>query len=123
MHVYKRHGTTTLFAALNVLEGTVIGECQPRHRHQEFLRFLNRIDDSVGAGVGIHLVLDYTRSSAGSRKSPERESAVGTFRSVRKLTKAVDDYIQTYNNTPGLFFTGAPAPAASSGRSTNIDEL
>ena len=43
-HDYECHGTTTLFAALNVLEGTVIGECQPRHRHQEFLNFLDRID-------------------------------------------------------------------------------
>jgi len=57
-HDYERHGTTTLFAALNVLEGTVIGECQPRHRHQEFLRFLNRIDQSVNPGLEIHLVLD-----------------------------------------------------------------
>ena len=48
-HDYKRHGTTTLFAALNVLEGTVIGECQPRHRHQEFLLFLERIDKSIDA--------------------------------------------------------------------------
>ena len=50
-HDYQRHGTTTLFAALNVLEGTVIGECQSRHRHQEFLRFLARIDESAdGSG-------------------------------------------------------------------------
>ena len=40
-HDYKRHGTTTLFAALNVLDGTVIGHCMQRHRHQEFIRFLN----------------------------------------------------------------------------------
>jgi transposase len=53
-HDYERHGTTTLFAALNVLEGTVIGECQSRHRHQEFLRFLDRIDQSVEAGLEIH---------------------------------------------------------------------
>ena len=46
-HDYRRHGTTTLFAALNVLEGTVIGECQPRHRHQEFLHFLDRIGRSI----------------------------------------------------------------------------
>ena len=46
-HDYQRHGTTTLFAALNVLEGTVIGQCQPRHRHQEFLLFLDRIEASV----------------------------------------------------------------------------
>jgi transposase len=57
-HDYKRHGTTTLFAALNVLEGTVIGECQARHRHQESLRFLDRIDQSIHADLDIHLVLD-----------------------------------------------------------------
>ena len=57
-HDYERHGTTTLFAALNVLEGTVITACQPRHRHQEFLRFLNRIDESVDSNRQIHLVLD-----------------------------------------------------------------
>jgi transposase len=66
-HDYQRHGTTTLFAALNVLEGTVIGECQPRHRHQEFLRFLNRIDDCVEAGLDIHLVLD----NYGTHKHPQ----------------------------------------------------
>ncbi len=57
-HDYQRHGTTTLFAALNVLEGTVIGECRPRHRHQEFLRFLDRIEESVDARLEVHLVLD-----------------------------------------------------------------
>src|SRR6202020_2279519 len=46
-HDYKRHGTTTLFAALNVIDGNVIAECLPRHRHQEFLRFLRRIDRAV----------------------------------------------------------------------------
>ena len=66
-HDYERHGTTTLFAALNVLEGTIIGECQPRHRHQEFLRFLNRIDQSIDAGLEIHLVLD----NYGTHKHPE----------------------------------------------------
>lgn len=57
-HDYKRHGTTTLFAALNVLEGTIIGECQPRHRYQEFLRFLDRIDQTIDASLDVHLVLD-----------------------------------------------------------------
>jgi transposase len=57
-HDYERHGTTTLFAALNVPEGTIIADCQPRHRRQEFLRFLERIDVSVAAGLEIHLVLD-----------------------------------------------------------------
>src|ERR1700736_2008778 len=65
-HDYKRHGVTTLFAALNVLEGTVIADCLPRHRHQEFLRFLNRIDKSVDSGLQIHLVLD----NYGTHKHP-----------------------------------------------------
>jgi transposase len=57
-HDYKRHGTTTLFAALNVLEGTVIGECMARHRHQEFLKFLRKIDRETPAELTLHLVLD-----------------------------------------------------------------
>src|SRR5207237_2505123 len=55
---YKRHGTTTLFAALNVLEGTVVGECMPRHRHQEFLRFLRRLDHEFPPDLDLHLILD-----------------------------------------------------------------
>src|SRR5579863_4491595 len=66
-HDYERHGTTTLFAALNVLEGTVIGQCQPRHRHQEFLRFLDRIDQTIDASLDVHLVLD----NYGTHKHPE----------------------------------------------------
>ena len=57
-HDYKRHGTTTLFAALNVLDGTVIGQNMQRHRHQEFIRFLNAIEAQVPAGKVIHAVLD-----------------------------------------------------------------
>jgi transposase len=57
-HDYKRHGTTTLFAALNTLDGTVIGRCMPRHRHQEFIRFLNAIEAHRPAGKAIHAVLD-----------------------------------------------------------------
>jgi transposase len=57
-HDYQRNGTTTLFAALNVLDGTVIGQCMQRHRHQEFLRFLNGIERAVPAGKVIHVVLD-----------------------------------------------------------------
>src|SRR5512144_2924777 len=57
-HDYKRNGTTTLFAALNVLEGTVIGRCMQRHRHQEFLRFLNAVEEQVPAGKIVHLILD-----------------------------------------------------------------
>jgi transposase len=57
-HDYKRNGTTTLFAALNVLEGSVIGRCMQRHRHQEFIRFLNAIEAEVPAAKQVHVVLD-----------------------------------------------------------------
>lgn len=57
-HDYKRNGTTTLFAALDVLTGTVIGECLPRHRHEEFLKFLRRVDREVPKELTIHMILD-----------------------------------------------------------------
>ncbi len=57
-HDYKRNGTTTLFAALNVLEGKVIGRCMQRHRHQEFIRFLNTIEREVPVGKIVHVILD-----------------------------------------------------------------
>ena len=57
-HDYKRHGTTTLFAALNVLTGTVIGRCLPRHRNAEFLKFLRIIDREVPPGLQIHMICD-----------------------------------------------------------------
>jgi transposase len=57
-HDYERHGTMTLFAALNVLDGTVLGRCMQRHRHQEFIRFLNTVEASVPAGKVVHVILD-----------------------------------------------------------------
>ena len=57
-HDYKRNGTTTLFAALNRLDGTVIGAGVPRHRHREFLRFLKLIDQQTPAGLDLHLIVD-----------------------------------------------------------------
>jgi len=57
-HDYKRHGTTTLFAALHVVEGRVIGACYPRHRHQEFLQFLRRLDAEFPEELTLHLILD-----------------------------------------------------------------
>lgn len=133
-HDYERHGTTTLFAALNVLEGTVIGQCQRRHRHQEFLRFLDGIDESVDPSLDIHLVLD----NYGTHKHPEVKKWLierpryhvhftptgsswlnqierwfaeitrkrirrGTFRSVRELVKAIQDYLRQYNKNPQPF--------------------
>ncbi len=57
-HDSRRNGTTTLFAALTVLDGTVIGQHASQHRHQEFLRFLNRIARTIPAGVPVHAILD-----------------------------------------------------------------
>jgi len=57
-HDYKRHGTTTLFAALDVLDGRVIGQCMQKHRHQEFIRFLNRINRKVAPNLDVHLIAD-----------------------------------------------------------------
>ena len=132
-HDYRRHGTTTLFAALNVLEGTVIAQCRPRHCHQEFLRFLNRIDRSVPEGRAIHLILDnygthkhaqvrewlrrpryhlhFTPTGSSWLNQIERWFAEitrkrirrGTFHSVRELTTAIDDYIRTYDQDPRPF--------------------
>jgi transposase len=66
-HDYERHDTTTLFAALNVLDGTVLGRCMQRHRHQEFLRFLNTIEAAVPAGKLVHAILD----NYGTHKHPK----------------------------------------------------
>ena len=130
----RRHGTTTLFAALNVLEGTVIAECHPKHRHQEFLRFLDRIEDSIDPALDIHLVLDnygthkhpavkawladrpryhlhFTPTSSSWLNQVERWFAEitrkrirrGTFRSVRDLVKAIQDYVRHYNKNPRPF--------------------
>jgi len=57
-HDYKRNGTTTLFAALSMLDGKVIGDCMPRHRHQEFIRFLKKIDTQTPANQDLHLIVD-----------------------------------------------------------------
>jgi transposase len=66
-HDYLRNGITTLFAAFNVLDGTVLRRCMQRHRHQEFLRFLNAIERAVPAGKVIHVIL----GNYGSHKHPK----------------------------------------------------
>ena len=57
-HDYVRHGTTTLFAALDIASGTVLTDCKARHRHQEFIEFLKRIDHAVPEGLDVHLIVD-----------------------------------------------------------------
>jgi transposase len=65
-HDYQRHGTTTLFAALSMLDGRVIGDCLPRHRHQEFIRFLKKIDAETPPELDLHLIVD----NYGTHKHP-----------------------------------------------------
>ncbi len=65
-HDYARHGTTTLFAALSMLDGTVIGDCMPRHRHQEFIRFLQLINVKTPQDLDLHLIVD----NYGTHKHP-----------------------------------------------------
>ena len=72
-HDYKRNGTTTLFAALDVLDGKVIGRCMQRHRHQEFIRFLNAIEAEIPAGKIIHVILD----NYGPHKHPKTRAWLG----------------------------------------------
>jgi len=69
-HDYKRNGTTTLFAALSMLDGKVIGDCMPRHRHQEFIRFLKKIDSEIPLGLNLHLIVD----NYGTHKHPRVKS-------------------------------------------------
>jgi len=69
-HDYKRNGTTTFFAALSMLDGKVIGDCMPRHRHQEFIRFLKKIDNETPAGLDLHLIVD----NYGTHKHPRVKS-------------------------------------------------
>jgi transposase len=72
-HDYKRNGTTTLFAALDVLDGKVIGRCMQRHRHQEFIRFLNAIEREVPIGKIVHVILD----NYGAHKHPKVRAWLG----------------------------------------------
>ena len=73
-HDYKRNGTTTLFAALDVLEGKVIGRCMQRHRHQEFIRFLNAIEAEIPAGKLIHVILDNYAAHNSATDTPATNS-------------------------------------------------
>jgi transposase len=69
-HDYKRNGTTTLFSALNMLDGKVIADCMPRHRHQELACFLKKIDVETPAGIDLHLIVD----NYGTHKHPRLKS-------------------------------------------------
>jgi len=75
-HDYLRHGTTTLFAALNMLDGSVIGDCMPRHRHQEFIRFLQLINVKTPPDLDLYLIVD----NYGTHKHPRVQSWIRRHR-------------------------------------------
>ena len=133
-HDYKRNGTTCLFAALNVLDGKVIGTCYPRHRHEEFLRFLRQINRETPSDMNLHLILDnygthkhpdvvawldkhqrfhlhFTPTSSSWLNLVERwfgeitrkRIRRGTFRSVRDLVIAIEEFIRLNNHNPKPF--------------------
>ncbi|RAZ92845.1 IS630 family transposase [Mesorhizobium hawassense] len=124
-HDYKRNGTTTLFAALNVLDGTVIGKNMQRHRHQEFIRFLNAIEAQVPVSKAVHVVLDnyaahkhpkvrawlnrhFTPTSCNAiegffAKLSKRRLRRGVFHSVVDLQAAINRFLEEHNQQPKPF--------------------
>jgi transposase len=115
-HDYRRHGTTTLFAALDVKLGRVIGECRPRHRAKEFLKFLRRIDQDVPRSRAVHLVLD----NYATHKTPEVRAWLEThprFRLHFTPTSA------SWLNLVERFFAEITARRIRRGSYTSVDEL
>jgi hypothetical protein len=107
-HDYKRHGTTTLFAALSVLDGTVIGRCMQRHRHLEFIRFLNAVEREVPAGKVIHTVLD----NYATHKHPKVPNLVD------RIKRMVQDSGRVWPNSVGGF-----GPDEGFGAGIVLDEM
>ena len=133
-HDYKRNGTTTLFAALELLQGKVIGQCFERHRHHEFLKFLRRLDQEFPGDIPLHLVMDnygthshekvrgwlkrhprfvlhFVPTSSSWLNLIERWFGELTskrirrrvFRSVEDLVKAIEEFLQAWNDNPKPF--------------------
>jgi hypothetical protein len=111
-HDYKGHGTTTLFDALSVLDGKVIGRCVARHRHQEFIRFIATVERSVPTGKVPWLNAVEGFFSRLTRQSLKR----GVFRSVDDVESAITRYIATTSGKPSP--SSATRPQKSSGPSS-----
>jgi transposase len=141
-HDYTRHGTTSLFAAIELAEGRLIGTCLPRHRHQEWIQFLQLIDTQTPSELDLHLIVDnyathkhakvkrwlarhprfhihFTPTSSSwlnlierwFREITDKRIRRGTFRSVKQLEQAINDYIAQHNENPETFvWTAKAAP-------------
>ncbi len=115
-HDYKRNGTTTLFAALNVLDGSVIGQCQQRHRHTEWLKFLRQIDRQTPKGKTLHLIAD----NYATHKHPEVQKWLKTHpRFVMHFTPTSASWL----NMVERFFRDLTEERLRRGAFTSVSEL
>jgi hypothetical protein len=120
-HDYKRHGSTTLFAALDVATGKVIGQCMNRHRHQEFLRFLRTIDAQTPKSLDLHAVVDNYVVERLSARSPGMPSDAASFTA---LPPSKPQSTITWSITMPIhaLSSGPPQPQISSKRSPEGDK-
>jgi len=115
-HDYKRNGTTCLFAALEVLQGKVIGQCYTRHRHQEFLKFLRRLDQEFAGDVPLHLVMD----NYGTHKHPNVKAW------LKRHRRFVAHFVPTSSSWLNLverWFGELTAKAVRRGSFSSVDDL
>ena len=120
-HDDKRHGTTTLFAALNVLNGAVLASCKPRHRHQEFLSFLREIDKPVAPELDVHCIVDnYATHSHPKIKACWQRARTGTFTSYRPTAHGSIKSSDSSRSSPTRRFAAARSPASSNSCSASI---
>ena len=115
-HDYKRHGTTTLFAALNVLDGTVLGRCMQKHTHQEFIRFLNAVERTIPPGKIIHAIAD----NYATHKHPKVRAWLASHpRWVLHFTPTSASWLNAVEN----FFSVLSKRRLKRGVFTSIDDL
>jgi hypothetical protein len=123
-HDYKRNGTTTLFAALNVLDGSVIGRNMQRHRHQEFIHFLNQNERDVPAGKVIHVILDnYCTHKHAKVKAWLERHPRWTFHFIPTSSSwlnAVEGFCSTQRRQPGILMTVHPVLAGTMMREVSL---
>jgi len=115
-HDYKRNGTTTLFAALEVLQGRVVGQCYERHRHQEFLKFLRQLDHEFPGAVPLHLVLD----NYGTHKHPKVRAW------LKRHPRFIPHFVPTSSSWLNLierWFGELTGKRVRRGSFANVDEL
>jgi transposase len=115
-HDYKRNGTTCLFAALEVLQGKVVGQCFARHRHQEFLRFLRRLDGEFPGQITLHLVMD----NYGTHKHPNVQAW------LKRHRRFVPHFVPTSSSWLNLvkrWFGELTAKAVRRGSFTSVADL